>query len=106
MTRAVVLRRAAQREFDDAALWYEERRRGLGTAMFAVFGRVASPTRYSSEWNRPESWCSLYSTRVEAPPFGIAAHSKRTQRARTVATSARAGNSCRPPARARGSSRS
>jgi len=30
MTLAVVFRHAARREFDEAALWYEERRRGLG----------------------------------------------------------------------------
>lgn len=30
MTFAVVFRRGARREFDDAALWYEERRVGLG----------------------------------------------------------------------------
>jgi plasmid stabilization system protein ParE len=30
MTYEVVFRRAAQREYADAALWYEERRAGLG----------------------------------------------------------------------------
>lgn len=30
MTLPVVFRRAARREFDEAALWYEERRAGLG----------------------------------------------------------------------------
>src|SRR5438477_12453454 len=40
MTRAVVLRRAAQREFDDAALWYEERRRGLGSEFTAEIERA------------------------------------------------------------------
>ena len=30
MTLAVVFRHAARHEFDEAALWYEERRRGLG----------------------------------------------------------------------------
>jgi hypothetical protein len=35
MTNKVVFRRAAQREIGDAALWYEERRVGLG----AAFGR-------------------------------------------------------------------
>jgi hypothetical protein len=66
MTLPVVFRRAARREFDEAALWYEERRAGLGhhlsrrlitplswcwkihsafpscTARFDVFERVAS----------------------------------------------------------------
>jgi len=31
MTSPVVFRRAARREFDEAALWYEERRAGLGS---------------------------------------------------------------------------
>jgi hypothetical protein len=30
MTYEVVFRRAAQREYADAVLWYEERRAGLG----------------------------------------------------------------------------
>lgn len=30
MTLAVVFRHAARHEFDEAALWYEERRPGLG----------------------------------------------------------------------------
>lgn len=30
MTLAVVFRRTARREFDEAVLWYEERRPGLG----------------------------------------------------------------------------
>ena len=30
MTFSVVFRRPAQAEFDEAALWYEERRQGLG----------------------------------------------------------------------------
>ena len=71
MTLAVVFRRAARRELDEAALWYEERRPGLGvefvseinravyllaenpecTAMFVVFGLVAFHTRCSSVRN-------------------------------------------------------
>ena len=31
MTLPVVFRRAARREFDEATLWYEERRAGLGS---------------------------------------------------------------------------
>ncbi len=30
MTRRVLLRRAAQRDFDEAAVWYEKQRQGLG----------------------------------------------------------------------------
>ena len=40
MTRAVVLRRAARREFDDAAVWYEERRIGLGAEFTAEIERA------------------------------------------------------------------
>jgi toxin ParE1/3/4 len=40
MTYKVVFRRAAQREFDDATLWYEERRRGLGAEFVAEVDRA------------------------------------------------------------------
>jgi len=40
MIRAVVLRRVARREFDDAALWYEERRVGLGAEFVAEIERA------------------------------------------------------------------
>jgi toxin ParE1/3/4 len=30
MTRKILLRRAAQREFDEAAVWYDKQRHGLG----------------------------------------------------------------------------
>ena len=51
MTRSVALRRAAQREFEEAALWYEERRLGLGGEFVAeierAIGLVAeSPERF------------------------------------------------------------
>ena len=35
MIRSVALRRAAQREFEEGALWYEERRLGLGAEFVA-----------------------------------------------------------------------
>ena len=40
MTLPVVLRRAARGEFDDAALWYEERRVGLGGEFTAEIDRA------------------------------------------------------------------
>ena len=51
MTRSVVLRRAAQRELEEAALWYEERRLGLGAEFVAEIERaiglvVESPERF------------------------------------------------------------
>jgi plasmid stabilization system protein ParE len=40
MTYKVVFRRASQREFGDAALWYEERRIGLGSEFRAEIERA------------------------------------------------------------------
>jgi plasmid stabilization system protein ParE len=46
MTRAVILRRQARAEFDEAFDWYEGRRPGLGvefaTRVREVFGRIAA----------------------------------------------------------------
>lgn len=52
MTLAVVFRRAARAEFDEAALWYEERRSGLGAQFVAEANRVVQgaaeqPQRYA-----------------------------------------------------------
>ena len=51
MTYKVVFRRAAQRELENATLWYEERRAGLGAEFAAeVDGAIASiaqnPSRF------------------------------------------------------------
>jgi plasmid stabilization system protein ParE len=51
MTLAVVFRRAARLEFDDAAMWYEERRSGLGESFIAEIDRAiavasADPQRF------------------------------------------------------------
>jgi toxin ParE1/3/4 len=40
MTQAVVFRRAARRELDDAAFWYEEKRSGLGSEFTAEIERA------------------------------------------------------------------
>lgn len=40
MTRTVVFRRSARREFDESAVWYEERRIGLGTEFTTEIGRA------------------------------------------------------------------
>lgn len=40
MTFSPVFRPAARREFDDAALWYEKRRTGLGLQFIAEVDRV------------------------------------------------------------------
>lgn len=51
MTLTVVFRRAARREFDEAALWYEERRFGLGAEFTSEINRsvtnaASNPQRF------------------------------------------------------------
>ncbi len=51
MTLRVVYRQAAKAEFEDAAVWYENRRRGLGAEFVieveqAVAGAASTPLRY------------------------------------------------------------
>jgi plasmid stabilization system protein ParE len=51
MTYKVVFRRAAQREFADAALWYEEQRVGLGAEFtaeiaLAIESLAQNPARF------------------------------------------------------------
>jgi hypothetical protein len=50
MTRAVVLRRAARREFDDAVFWYEERRVGLGGEFVSEIERAIGLAAENAEW--------------------------------------------------------
>jgi plasmid stabilization system protein ParE len=52
VTRAVVFRRAARREFDEAALWYDARVAGLGAGFVAAINRAVQlaaehPERYA-----------------------------------------------------------
>ena len=55
MTLPVVFRRAARREFDEAALWYEERRAGLAS-------------QFVSEINYAIKWCwKIHSLSDHAP---------------------------------------
>ena len=49
MTRSIVLRRAAQRDFEEAALWYEERRVGLGAVFVAEIDRAIGLVAESPE---------------------------------------------------------
>ena len=51
MTLRVVFRRAARTEFEDAAVWYDEQRHGLGEEFIVEIGQslasaAASPQRY------------------------------------------------------------
>lgn len=55
MTLRVVFRRAARAEFDAAALWYEERQSGLGTAPAAEIKRAVE---FASD--RPERFPAKY----------------------------------------------
>jgi hypothetical protein len=50
MTQAVVFRRAARREFDDAAFWYEEKHSGLGSEFTAEIGGEATVKRPTKNW--------------------------------------------------------
>jgi plasmid stabilization system protein ParE len=45
MTLAVDFRRAAQQEFNQAALWYEQRQSGLGTQFVAEINRAIELAR-------------------------------------------------------------
>ena len=45
MTFAVVFRRAAQHEFDEATLWYEQRLSGLGTQFVSEINRAIELAR-------------------------------------------------------------
>lgn len=49
MTLAVFFRRPARREFEDAALWYEERRSGLGVEFVSEIHRAVSLAAESPE---------------------------------------------------------
>lgn len=56
MTTPVILRRLAQREFDDAADWYEQQRVGLGAEFIEEVNRVleqiaANPQLYGQVHN-------------------------------------------------------
>ncbi len=51
MTLRIVLRRAAKKEFEDAAAWYDEKRLGLGEEFIveieqAIEKAAAAPLRY------------------------------------------------------------
>ena len=53
MTRRIILRRAAQAEYDAAGDWYEQQRPGLGAAFTAavqqVFDRIAANPRMHTD---------------------------------------------------------
>jgi plasmid stabilization system protein ParE len=78
MTLAVVVRRAARHEFDEAALWYEERRPGLGAQFILEIDRAVhlaaeNPQRFSAR-NLGVSSCCQCSMRVAIQMFGSNAH--------------------------------
>jgi len=57
MTLRVVFRRAAQREFEEAAVWYEERRAGLATQFRSEVDRTIaqaaeSPLRFAPRYRQ------------------------------------------------------
>ncbi|MGH7566236.1 MAG: type II toxin-antitoxin system RelE/ParE family toxin [Gemmatimonadota bacterium] len=70
MTWRVVFRPAARFEFDEAALWYEERRAGLGAEFMAEIDRAVKlaaqrPTRFPVM--RGETRC----VRVRRFPYSV-----------------------------------
>ena len=70
MTYKVVFRLAAQREFDDATLWYEERRAGLGAEFVAEIDRAVesiaqNPSRF------PTMHGDLRCIRVRRFPYSV-----------------------------------
>ncbi len=100
MAVTVVFRRAARRELDEAALWYEERRFGLGAEFTSEINRsvtnaasnpqrfpiieirdaleyAASRTLYSSVPRPSVSSYWQYFTPVAIQPYGNSAHNYR-----------------------------
>jgi toxin ParE1/3/4 len=70
MTLPIRLRRPAQVEYDDAASWYESRRRGLGLRFVAALRQVlddisVQPDRY------PEVWPAVREAPVSGWPFCV-----------------------------------
>ena len=73
MTLAVVFRHAARREFDEAALWYEQRRPGLGAEFVAeinhaVYLAADSPERF------PVMHRDVRCVRVRRFPYSVFFH--------------------------------
>src|SRR5262245_55191682 len=70
MTYKVVFRRAAQRELEDATLWYEERRAGLGAEFAAeVDGAIESIAQNPSRF--PIMHRDLRCIRVRRFPYSV-----------------------------------
>ncbi len=70
MTLAVVFRRAARREFDETALWYEKRRRGLGNEFVgeidrAIYLAADNPERF------PVMYRDVRCVRVRRFPYSV-----------------------------------
>ena len=70
MSLSVVFRRAARREFDEAALWYEARRVGLGSAFVLEIDRAVAlaaedPNRF------PVMHANVRCLRVRRFPYSI-----------------------------------
>jgi len=70
MTFAVVFRRVAQTEFDQAALWYEEQRLGLGTEFVVEIDRsIRSAAEHPERY--PIMHRDLRCVRVRRFPYSV-----------------------------------
>lgn len=70
MTLAVVFRRAARREFEDAAVWYEERRPGLGVQFLAeIVNAVALAAEYPERF--PIMYRNVRCVRARRFPYSV-----------------------------------
>ena len=70
MTLPVAFRRAARRDVEDAVLWYEERRVGLGTQFqdqvdAAVLLAAEHPLRF------PQKYKQIRSVRIRRFPYSV-----------------------------------
>lgn len=70
MSLAIRLRRAAQREYDDAADWYESRRRGLGLRFVAAVRQVLNAIAARPD-RCPEVWPGVREAPVSGWPYCV-----------------------------------
>ena len=75
MTLAVVFRHAARREFDEAALWYEQRRSGLGAEFVTEINRAVYLAAESPECF-PIMHRDVHCVRVRRFPYSVFFHAE------------------------------
>ena len=70
MTLPVLFRRAAWREAEDAALWYEARRRGLGAEFLSEVDRGVRLLAENPTWF-PHVHADIRCVRLRRFPYGL-----------------------------------